>query len=420
MDSDGLAANARGTLCLDGNTVIAPDVLRAAEAFMAEVRRVQRESQRDLRGPARLADDVTRSLKSASAESTLIRAVSDGSPDAVMTKALEGFEEMCRRRGQDVPPRLRGAIYRLLASELEVNARMLQSSVADVARATIYNGELSSLTRDAEFASLHNTPAVFVRAAVNYPSDPKAFLRKVIATVSELERDPEFESFGDTPSVFVRAAVNYPSDPKAFLRKVIATIPELESDPEFASLQQDTPWVLRQAAIGNPSDPKGFLRKVIATVAELESDPEFASLDDTPWALRHAAVNYPSDPKGFLRKVISTVAELERDPEFASLQRDTPGALRRAAISYPADPKGFLRKMIVTVAESEHDPELASSGATPGMIRHDVIRRPSDPRGLLRQMSQQAVTSEGASREGASWSDALLAQDTPGDGGRAR
>ena len=379
MDSDGLAANARGTLCLDGNTVIAPDVLRAAEAFMAEVRRVQRESQRDLRGPARLADDVTRSLKSASAESTLIRAVSDGSPDAVMTKALEGFEEMCRRRGQDVPPRLRGAIYRLLASELEVNARMLQSSVADVARATIYNGELSSLTRDAEFASLHNTPAVFVRAAVNYPSDPKAFLRKVIAT-----------------------------------------IPELESDPEFASLQQDTPWVLRQAAIGNPSDPKGFLRKVIATVAELESDPEFASLDDTPWALRHAAVNYPSDPKGFLRKVISTVAELERDPEFASLQRDTPGALRRAAISYPADPKGFLRKMIVTVAESEHDPELASSGATPGMIRHDVIRRPSDPRGLLRQMSQQAVTSEGASREGASWSDALLAQDTPGDGGRAR
>ena len=67
------------------------------------------------------------------------------------------------------------------------------------------------------------TPWIITTAAVNYPSDPRAFLRKVASAVDTLATEPEFERFRETPGVIARAAVSYPSDPRAFLRKAAGT-----------------------------------------------------------------------------------------------------------------------------------------------------------------------------------------------------
>lgn len=184
----------------ESNTPLSVERLREAQAFMAQIRDIQRESGWTLRGRSFLDDDVAEASRNTRQQSSLVRLVKWATDDQDVTdNLLEGFEEMCRRRKHPMPSRLRRDVYRLLALELHVNAAALGAPASDVARATIYNGDISGISHDPEFESLRETPGVFRRAAVDSPSDPKGLLRKVVATVADLERDAEFESLRESP-----------------------------------------------------------------------------------------------------------------------------------------------------------------------------------------------------------------------------
>ncbi|MCZ7632965.1 MAG: hypothetical protein M5U20_05730 [Phycisphaerales bacterium] len=390
--------------------------LREAARFLAGLREAQRLSGRRLGGHRYLSDRTRLASAAAQEASRMVRAVASGADGEAVRQAVDALEEMCRRRGLQMPENLRHSIYQVLAGEILANAAMLRATPAEVASATAYNGALAELVDSDEFASLRDTPGVFKRAAVHNPSDPEGFLRKVQATVAALERDPEFEPLRDSPSVFMHAAASYPSDPQGFLRKVLATVAALERDPEFEPLRR-SPSVFRHAAAGYPSDPKGFLRKVLGTVAALEGDEEFASLRGTPGAFRYAAVNNPSDPKGALRKVIATAAELERDPELESL-RDSPSVFRHAAVHNPSDPKSFLKKLIATVGELERDPEFEPLRKSPSVFRRAAVGHPSDPQGFLRKVLSTHRNESHAGSVEHGWMECM--RNDRGSGGRER
>ena len=71
------------------------------------------------------------------------------------------------------------------------------------------------------------TPSIIVKVAVDYPTNARAFLHKVVRTVDMLAMEPEFERFREMPWVIEKAAHSYPSDPRAFLRKVASGIIKL-------------------------------------------------------------------------------------------------------------------------------------------------------------------------------------------------
>ena len=55
-----------------------------------------------------------------------------------------------------------------------------------------------------EFARFRDTPGVFAKAALHYPSDPQWFLRKVGRSIDALAADPEFERFREALAVLLR------------------------------------------------------------------------------------------------------------------------------------------------------------------------------------------------------------------------
>ena len=58
-------------------------------------------------------------------------------------------------------------------------------------------------------------------------------LSKAARVVDTLATEPEFERFRETPGFIAKAAVGYPSDPRAFLRKVASAVDTLATEPEF-------------------------------------------------------------------------------------------------------------------------------------------------------------------------------------------
>ena len=86
-----------------------------------------------------------------------------------------------------LPHDLRAAVYRLLGIEVAINSQVLQASPEQIASTTVYNGSLDCLP--ALYPDLCDTPSVFCRAAVSYPSDPEGFLQGVQNSVSRLKQD---------------------------------------------------------------------------------------------------------------------------------------------------------------------------------------------------------------------------------------
>jgi hypothetical protein len=201
----------------DGNP-IDTDLLRRAAQFMSTAREIQRRSGKTLKGRKRLTAETIDALERAACDSKLL-AWLDHSPQAVSSEtqrqAFETFEEVCRRRRFTIPKVMRGSVYRLLAIEIAVNAELFRASPEAMRQATVYNGSLDHLFED--FRELRDTPYIFREAAVNYPSDPEAFLVRVQENIARLSQDDRFAGFRDTPYIFRQAAVNYPSDPDTYL-----------------------------------------------------------------------------------------------------------------------------------------------------------------------------------------------------------
>jgi hypothetical protein len=277
--------------------------LQKAASFMAEVRDAQFDSGRPLAGPARLTPDQRSAITSASADSNLVAAVKEAlKVDLPVNRLFERFEEMCRRREIPIDHSQRPGILKLLAAELWTNAQQLQARPKDLIGVTVYHGNITPLAAEEEFVSLRDTPGIFKQAALNHPTDPRGFLRKVQKNIAVLAAEEEFAPLRDTPGIFTRAAAGNPSDPRGFLRQVQKDITALATEEEFAPLR-DTPGIFTRAAIHNPTDPRAFLRKVQKDIAVLAAEKEFAPLRDTPSIFTRAAVNNPSDPRALLRKV---------------------------------------------------------------------------------------------------------------------
>lgn len=185
------------------------DRLRRAADFLAEVRRVQRESGRKLTGRAHLSDETLGAFFDAWDDSRLLAELRSP-PDVVVPHDVQGtlferFEELCRRRRIAVPDDLRPAVYRLLALELAVNGQLLGDTSESLASATLYNGVLDAL-RD-QFPEFADTPGLLREAAQGYPSDPATFLADTRDSIARLEADERFAQFRETPGVFRQAAV---------------------------------------------------------------------------------------------------------------------------------------------------------------------------------------------------------------------
>jgi hypothetical protein len=249
---------------------------------MSEVRQVQRESDRPLRGKTFLSDGIQSESKRTRDHSGLLAELARSSegyvPPNVQQLAFERFEEMCRRRKLSIPKELRPPIYRLLALELVVNSSVLQAEPEQIASATLYNGSLDEMV--SRFADFRDTPWIFRHVAVNNPSDPEGFLTGVLETITRLSADERFADFRDTPGIFQRAAVHNSSDPEGFLTGVLETITRLSADERFADFR-DTPGIFRQAAVNNPSDPESYLADQLrARHAAGRRTEQFSANDD--------------------------------------------------------------------------------------------------------------------------------------------
>lgn len=342
--------------------------LRHATGFMADARRIQRESGRKPGGQHFLSAELLTRSRRIFSESRLLAVLAEAPspvPEHVLRHICDSFEEMCRRRRIEVQDSLRPSIYRLLAIELAINTHLFEASPEKVAPATVYNGSLDCLWE--MFPQFCEMPYLFRQAATAYPSDPAGYLKKLHESISELERDERFVEFRDTPSVFRNAAIGYPSDPAEFLKSVQRSIRELNSNEKFAQFR-DTPSLFRAAAVHYPSDPARYLEQVQNTIRELESDDELAEFRDTPWVFRDAALNH-SDPAAFLLNAKKVIAQLKADDRFIELHGRA-HTLREAAIQHGADPAAYLLSLLNTGNKppAPHSSRLSSpkdSSATP-------------------------------------------------------
>jgi hypothetical protein len=274
--------------------------LQRASVFADHARHIQSRSGKKFTGGTYLSPESQYAITKAAAESAIAVGISKAGQGMAVRDLFDRFEEMCRRRKLDIEAELRPALVGILAGELLTNHSALGGSAARLISVTVLQGAIGpALTK--EFERFRETPWVFTTAAVSYPSDPRAFLRKAARAVDTLTMEPEFERFRETQGVIANAAVNYPTDPRAFLRKASSTVDRLAMEPEFGRFRE-TPWVLTTAAVNYPTDPRAFLRKAASTADTLAKEPEFARLRETPGLFTTAAVSYPSDPRGFLRR----------------------------------------------------------------------------------------------------------------------
>ena len=224
------------------------DHLRSASQFIHSVREIQRDCK-PLSGGAFLSEDTLELLRDTAKETaSFMSSMNCGDAEQELEALLIRFEEMCRRRKMPIPPKIRPAVYELLAGELVANASLLGAPPKGIISFTVLRGAASALVDNQEFASFRDTPGIFRRAVMGKPNDPDGFLRGVIQKIDELPKREEFASLRDWPGILRQAAISYPSNPEAFLRGVIEKIDELLKQEEFASLR-DSPGILRRAAV---------------------------------------------------------------------------------------------------------------------------------------------------------------------------
>jgi hypothetical protein len=237
--------------------------LQRAAVFADGVRQIQSRSGKKFTGGNRLSPESQHAITKAATEIAIAAGMSLAGEGTAVRDLFERFEELCRRRKLYIEVDLRAALIKVLAGELLANHSALGGSVTRLITVTVLQGAVGpDLIK--EFERFRETPWIITTAAVSYPSNPRAFLRKVASTIDTLATEPEFERFHGTPGVIAQAAVNFPADPRAFLRKVASTIDTLTTEPEFERFRE-TPWVIVKAAVNYPSDPRAFLRKVGVT-----------------------------------------------------------------------------------------------------------------------------------------------------------
>jgi hypothetical protein len=331
--------------------------LQRAAMFADKVRHIQSRTGKKFTGGNYLSAESQYAITKAATESAIVAELSKAGEGRAVLDLFERFEEMCRRRNLKIEPEIRVALVDVLAGELLANQSALGGSATKLIRVTVLQGAILPDLKG-EFERFREMSWVFLTAAVSYPSDPRAFLRKVANTIDALSTETEFERFRETPGVIAQAAVNHPADSRTFLRRVSGVIDMLTTEPEFEHLRE-TPWIFTRAAVSYPSDPRGFLRKVASIADTLAREPEFERFRETPFVIARAAVSYRADPRAFLRKVGSTVDTLATEPEFARF-RETPRLIVKAVVIYPSDPRAFLRKAAGTAAP------LNSSGPDTG------------------------------------------------------
>jgi uncharacterized Zn finger protein len=340
-------------------------------AFLAELRAAQAARGKPLKGPLSLLPEQFQHAASASDAALRLSPQFNGASLTVpLRKLLERTLEMARRNQINVHPDKLEVIAQILLIELTANITAFgaERKPETIIPITLHQGSTCArMSQETEFKAFSDTPGIFKDAAVNYPSDPRQFLRGVMNTMAALASEKEFKAFADTPGIFKHAAVHYPSEPRQFLRGVMNMIAALASEKEFKAFA-DTPGIFKDAAVHYPSDPRQFLRGVMNTMVALASEKEFKAFADTPGIFKYAAVHYPSDPRQFLRGVMNTMAALASEKEFKAFA-DTPGIFKYAAVSYPSDPRQFLRGVmsgeIIDYRWRRPDPQVFSGEESP-------------------------------------------------------
>jgi hypothetical protein len=272
-----------------------------ALVFAGQARDAQSISGKKLTGGNSLSPESLGAIRKAISGRAIADVIGKAGTGDVACKLFERFEEMCRRRRFTVDAELRPALFEILAGELAANHAALGGSAARLVAVTVLQGAIGpELTADPEFARFRQSPGVFTQAAVNHPSDPGTFLRRLSATIDALAKDEELKRFRKTPFVFTKAAMHYPLGPGNFLRKASAAMDKLAREPEFKRFRR-TPFVFAKAALVYPSDPRAFLRKAAGAMDAIAREPEFKHLREAPGLFTRAALGYPSDPRAYLR-----------------------------------------------------------------------------------------------------------------------
>ena len=155
--------------------------------FIADARAAQAERGKPLKGRKNLTDIQLASVAQAAKNLSLSGKFNDvGGHDAAV-KLLTGFEELCRRNKINYPEQYRQELSTQFVEELFVNVGVFvkkptENAIQQFVALTLYSGvSFSNVHTDAEFKSLSDAPYVFKHAAINYPSDPRKFLRKVMS-----------------------------------------------------------------------------------------------------------------------------------------------------------------------------------------------------------------------------------------------
>ncbi len=203
-------------------------ILQEEKDFINSARTAQAKRGRRLWGRTGLSKDQYSAIEEALQNLSLKGEFNKvGGHDAVKT-LLTRFEELCRRNQRTIPDEQRNKVSSILARELFINGATFFENVTEkeleqLVPLTLYNGDsLSGIHHDPEFTSLQDTPSIFKRAVISYPSDPREFLRDVKTTLESLQQDNTLTIFRDNkPGAFKRAALSYPSGPQEFLENVI-------------------------------------------------------------------------------------------------------------------------------------------------------------------------------------------------------
>ena len=111
---------------------------------------------------------------------------------------------MCRCQGQVLTDKMRPAILEHLAGELALNHAAFRMSPPKLILVTLYHGAVGQTSYGGICNLRRHTMDHRKCAAVNYPTDPRWFLRDVIKTIWAIEAESqqpgnEFAIFDGTP-----------------------------------------------------------------------------------------------------------------------------------------------------------------------------------------------------------------------------
>jgi hypothetical protein len=185
---------------------------------MTEVRLAQAGSKEKLRGRNYLGPEQQQAITQAITNSALLGAVKQSlDTDLPVNYFAERFEEMGRRQGIMMDRELRPYVMKLLAAELWVNHRALDTPVKRLLSVTLHQGAIAPelVTEYPEHPRY-----VVIQAVVHNPGNPREFLRRAGQEIEALSSEPEFREIAkNRPSDIVKSAIDHPSKARVELRK---------------------------------------------------------------------------------------------------------------------------------------------------------------------------------------------------------